>query len=169
LRHERLEEMTTTRASETAGAVSIRAAQAEDVARITALIEEAHLPPLFIDTFLAGFVLAERAGEMLGCGGLERYADAGVIRSVVVEPRAQGLGIGRQLSERLIAAASETGARELYLFTQDASDFWAHLGFADVRLDEWSAAPRACWQYQFISLNPEALPEIRTMRMYLRA
>ena len=159
--------MTTTRASKAAGAVSLRAAGAEDVARMTALIAEAHLPPLFIDTFLAGFVVAERAGAMLGCGGLEMYAEAGVIRSVVVDPPAHGLGIGRLLAERLMAAAREDGARELYLFTQDARDFWAHLGFADVTLDEWSAAPRACWQYQFISQNPESLPEIRTMRLQL--
>lgn len=159
--------MTTTRASGAAGAVTLRVAGAEDVAQMTALIAEAHLPPLFIDTFLAGFVVAERAGEMLGCGGLEMYGDAGVIRSVVVEPQAQGLGIGRLVSERLIAAAREDGARELYLFTQDARNFWAHLGFADVRLDEWATEPRACWQYQFISQNPEALPEIRTMRRYL--
>jgi len=146
--------------------VTVRAARPEDVARMTQLIAEAQLPPLFIEEFLDGFVAAERDGEVIACGGVEVYGPGAVVRSVVVDEHAQGLGLGRLLSERLIDQGRAAGARDFYLFTVDAWPFWQHLGFADVTLDAWIEEPRACWQYQFISQNPGTIPGMRSMWMH---
>jgi N-acetylglutamate synthase-like GNAT family acetyltransferase len=142
-----------------------RRARPDDVPRMAALIASANLPPLFIDEFLGGFVIADCAGEIAGVGGLEIYGESGVIRSVVVDERARGWGLGRAMSELLIEDARAAGARTLYLMTEAALRFWKHLGFEEIALDAWPPEPRACWQWQFVSRHRAAMPEVHTMRM----
>jgi len=148
---------------------AFRPASLADVPRMAGLIAEAHLPPIFIEEFIDGFLAADVAGQVGACGGVEMYDDCAVIRSVVVDPSARGLGLGGQLAERLIALARARGARDVYLFTQDAREFWKHCGFIDVALDEWRGPARACWQYQFISQNPEMAAGIHTMWLAVSA
>ena len=143
--------------------VTFRPACAADVPRMVELIAGANLPPAFVEEYLDGFIAAERDGEIIACGGVEMYEDSAVIRSVVVDEAAQGLGLGRRLAELLMAHARDAGAVDLYLFTADALPFWQQAGFAEVTLEEWREAPRACWQYQFISQNRSIMPDIHTM------
>ena len=146
-----------------AESVSYRRAITGDLPRLAELIGSAHLPPLFIEEYLDGFIAAERGGEIWACGGLEMYEDSGVIRSVVVDERGRGLGLGRRVAEMLLADARKAGARDVYLFTGDAVSFWMLFGFVEVGLADWKTAPRLCWQYQFLSQNHDIVPDIRTM------
>jgi amino-acid N-acetyltransferase len=146
-----------------------RRAHPEDIPRIGSLIASANLPPLFINEFLGGFVVADCDGVILGVGGLELYGDNGVIRSVVVDERARGWGLGRSMSELLIEDARQAGARTLYLFTAEALGFWRHLGFEEIGLEDWAQEPRECWQWQFVSLHREAMSDVHTMRIALGA
>jgi N-acetylglutamate synthase-like GNAT family acetyltransferase len=127
------------------------------------LISSAELPAAFVDEFLDEFVVAELGGTVIGCGGVEMYETCAIIRSVVVEPTAQGAGIGREIAQRLMDAARAAGATDLYLFTAQAHPFWLLLGFVDVTFEEWKAPARANWQYQFLSQNREMVPDIHTM------
>ena len=133
----------------------VRRGKRGDEPRLAQLIAEAHLPPLFIEEFLPGFAVVEHEGEIVGCGGLELYDDCGVIRSVVTGESARGLGFGRRISDLLIEDARAFGATDLYLFTMDAWEFWKHLGFVDIPLEEWKMPPRASWQYQFNEMNSQ--------------
>ncbi len=144
-------------------AVGFRRARAEDVPRFIELIAGASMPPLFVEDHIGGFVAAERDGAIIGCGGVEIYDDCAVIRSVVVDESARGLGLGRQLVDLLIADARTAVTTDLYLFTGDAWAFWKGLGFVDVTFDEWKAAPRMCWQYQFLSQNTDVDWDVHTM------
>ena len=143
--------------------VTFRPALAPDVPRMVKLMSAAHLPPLFIEEYLSGFIAAERGGAIIACGGAELYGDCAVIRSVVVDGTGRGLGLGGRLAEMLMATARESGASDFYLFTADALPFWQHYGFAEIALEDWKAAPRACWQYQFISQNHDLIPEVHPM------
>lgn len=131
----------------------MRRAQEEDIPRIVQLIVSANLPPLFVPEYLGGFVVAEQDGDVVACGGLEMYASCGVIRSVVVDERLRGTGVGKRLWQLLEADARNTAATDLYLFTGDAHDFWQRLGFEDKALDDWKPEAQINWQYQFISQN----------------
>ena len=133
--------------------ITYRRGALPDVPRMIELMAAASLPPLFVEEYIEGFIAAECDGEIWACGGLEMYGDCGVIRSVVVDEPGRGLGVGRRIAEMLIADAQGAGASDLYLFTGDAVEFWKRLGFAEVTFDEWKAAPRMCWQYQFLSQN----------------
>jgi N-acetylglutamate synthase-like GNAT family acetyltransferase len=144
--------------------VTFRPARAADVPRMVDLIAGANLPPAFVEEYLDGFIAAERDGEIIACGGVEMYEDSAVIRSVVVDEAARGLGLGRRLADLLMAHARDAGAMDLYLFTADALPFWQQRGFVEVTVDEWRDAPRACWQYQFISQNRGLMADVHTMR-----
>ena len=143
--------------------VTFRPATTEDIPRMVDLISSAELPAAFIAEFLDGFVVAERDGAVVACGGIETYESCAVIRSVVVDPPAQGSGIGVEIARRLMDAARAAGATDLYLFTAEAHAFWLRLGFIDVTFEEWKDPARACWQYQFLSQNRTIVPDIHTM------
>ena len=143
--------------------VTFRDARAGDVPRMAELMAAAHLPPLFIEEHLAGFVAGDRAGELIACGGIEMYEDCAVIRSVVVDESGRGLGLGGKLAEMLMTNARNAGATDFYLFTADALPFWQRYDFAEITFEEWKDAPRACWQYQFLSQNRDLVPDVHTM------
>jgi amino-acid N-acetyltransferase len=149
--------------SRPASAVTFRSARPDDVPRIVHLISSAELPAAFVTEFLDGFVVAVRDSSVIACGGVERYENCAVIRSVVVDPAARGEGIGGEVAQRLMAAARVAGATDLYLFTELAHPFWLRLGFADVAFEAWKPPARANWQYQFLSQNRDVVPGIHTM------
>lgn len=143
--------------------VAFRAAHPRDLPRIAELIAAAHLPPLFIEEHLDGFIAAQRDDDLIGCGGVEIYGDCAVIRSVVVDESGRGLGLGGRLAELLMQKGRDAGASDLYLFTADALPFWQHYGFIEVSCSDWKDAARANWQYQFISQNLDLIPDLHTM------
>jgi amino-acid N-acetyltransferase len=143
--------------------VLFRPARADDVPRMMELIAGAHMPAMFVEEHMGGFIAAERDGELVACGGIEMYEDSGLIRSVVVDETGRGLGLGGKLAELLIAKGLDAGAADLYLFTGDALQFWARFGFAEVTFEEWRDPARLSWQYQFLSQNRELVPDIHTM------
>lgn len=143
--------------------VTFRPARADDIQRMAELMAAAHLPPLFIEEYLDGFIAADRAGEVIACGGVEMYGDSAVIRSVVVDEAGRGLGLGGKLAEALMSNARDAGASDLYLFTADALPFWQRHGFAEITFEDWRDAPRACWQYQFVSQNRDVVPDVHPM------
>jgi amino-acid N-acetyltransferase len=147
-------------------ALHYRRGREADLTALAALIAAADLPPLFIAEFIGGFAVAEHAGDLVACGGLEMYDDAGVIRSVVVHPEAQGLGLGRVVSELLIEDARLSGVSRAYLFTAEAAEFWRHLGFEDLPLEEWSIPPRASWQYRYVSEHRDEMAAIGVRGMW---
>src|SRR5436853_580913 len=112
--------------------IVFRPARANDLPRMVELIAGANLPPLFISEYLDGFIAADRDGETIACGGVEIYGDGAVIRSVVVDQSARGLGLGGRLAEMLIERARDADATDIYLFTADALPFWQHYGFVEV-------------------------------------
>lgn len=143
--------------------VTFRPAHPPDVPRMVELMAAAHLPPLFVEEYLDGFIAAEFGGAVIACGGIELYDDCAVLRSVVVDDAGRGRGLGGRLAELLMTRAREAGASDLYLFTADALPFWQHYGFEEVALEDWKAAPRACWQYQFIQQNGDLVPDVHAM------
>jgi arsenate reductase len=75
------------------------------------------------------FVVARRAGEVVGVAGLERHGDAAILRGVEVAPELRGTGLGIALTaERLVAAQGE-GVGVVYLLTTTAPMFFLRFGF----------------------------------------
>jgi amino-acid N-acetyltransferase len=74
-----------------------------------------------------------------GFVGIERYGQAALLRSLVVAPEAKGKGYGSALVRFAAEQASGTDVSELWLLTNTAAPFFAHLGW---RLRARSDAPQ---------------------------
>lgn len=61
------------------------------------------------------YVLAERAGEVVGYAGLAASGAEADVQTVAVAPSAQGTGVGRVLLDALVAEAARRGAAAVLL------------------------------------------------------
>lgn len=141
-------------------AIDIVPARADQRDAVAALLTAAALPLGGVDAqFPRGYVVAIDAGAVIGAAGLERHGDAGVLRSVVVEPRARGQGLGQALSADRVAAARDLGLTAVYLLTTTAADFYLRLGFAPCARAEVPAAVAA--SIEFASVCPASAACLR--------
>ena len=79
-------------------------AWAADLDRIVSLLSEADLPTVGVAEILDSFLVIRDRGIVVAAGVVERHGDDGLLRSVVVEPGSQGLGLGKQIASALIAS-----------------------------------------------------------------
>lgn len=108
----------------------LRPATPADLPSVLAVLADAELPPDGIAAPLAGFVVAEQGGRIVGLAGLETYGTAGLLRSVAVRPDGRNGGTGRRLVERVLQDARAAGLRDVYLLTTSAADYFPRFGFA---------------------------------------
>jgi amino-acid N-acetyltransferase len=105
-----------------------------DLASACALLRSAGLPLAGVEQHFDGFWTVRAADDRLaGVAGSERYGASWLLRSLAVDPAFRGRGIGSALLAAVVAEARERGAREIFLLTTDADDFFAARGFRVVR------------------------------------
>ncbi|MGQ0643236.1 MAG: arsenic resistance N-acetyltransferase ArsN2 [Gemmatimonadaceae bacterium] len=143
--------------------VTIRAAQADDLAAVRELLIAAQLPLDGLeDQFGDSYAIAESDGRIIGAEGIETYEDAGLLRSAVVDTRWRGRGVGDALTRDRLAWARARGLREVYLLTTTASDYFPRHGFERVLR---ASAPAALQRSREFA---EACPDTAvTMRLLL--
>ena len=105
-------------------------AQAEDMERITRLLQVNNLPYSDIKESPVEFIVAKTGDDLIGCIGLEQYGREGLLRSFAVEPHLQNKGIGKELYTRLLHHASNNNIKTLHLLTDTARDYFAKMGFS---------------------------------------
>jgi amino-acid N-acetyltransferase len=78
------------------------------------------------------FVVAEVDGRVVGCAALHvLWADLAEVRTVAVDPEAQGRGTGGLLLQRLLRRAVDLGVRRVFCLTFETA-FFARHGFVPV-------------------------------------
>lgn len=104
---------------------------AADLTSVQALLRESQLPYADLtEAHMSDFLLARDAGAVIrGCIGLERYGAAGLLRSLAVDGSMRSAGIGQHLLQQLLAHATTSGLRRLYLLTTTAEAFFSSRGF----------------------------------------
>lgn len=112
-------------------AAAVRPAVKEDLPLVRELLEAAALPTESIGTGSTAFFVAEGAGSILGCAGLERYGEDALFRSLAVRASLRGKGFGELLTRHVLSAASDGGARRAVLLTESAAPFFRRLGFVE--------------------------------------
>ncbi len=125
----------------------IRDATPTDLPAVRQLLRDADLPLAGIPEDLKGFLVAERE-TIVGAIGLERYADAGLLRSAVVAPSARGSGIGEALVQALMSHAGAAGVRDLVLLTTTALDWFPRFGFTRITRAEAPESLHASAEFQ---------------------
>ena len=78
------------------------------------------------------FFVAERGGEVVGCGALHvLWEDLAEVRTVAVAPDLRGHGIGQLLLSRLLEQAQEVGVARVFCLTFETG-FFARNGFVEI-------------------------------------
>ncbi len=113
---------------------SIEAAEVQDLAAVQALLRGSQLPYVDLtEAHMADFLVARDAdGSVKGSIGLERYASAGLLRSLVVDSSIRRAGVGQALLQSLQVHAAATGIERLYLLTTTATSFFKARGFCSL-------------------------------------
>ncbi len=119
-------------------ALIVRRARTSDVPDIKRLIDiyagrillEKNLVTLF--EAVQEFWVAEVDGEVVGCGALHvLWADLGEIRTVAVDPRVRGRGVGHLVVGRLVEVARELELERVFVLTFEV-DFFGRHGFVEI-------------------------------------
>jgi len=126
----------------------IQPAEPRDLPAVRRLLETQHLPLDGIDAHVSTMVVAKQGSEVVGAAAVELYADGALLRSVVVDPRIQGQGLGHRLSEAALSIAAGRGTRTAFLLTTTAEKFFPKLGFEQIVRDEVPASVRASIEFQ---------------------
>ena len=116
----------------------MRRARTSDVADIKRLVDiyagrillEKNLVTLY--EAVQEFWVAEDAGEVVGCGALHvLWADLGEVRTVAVDPKVKGRGIGHAIVDQLLKVARELQLQRLFVLTFETEFFGRH-GFTEI-------------------------------------
>ena len=126
----------------------IEAARSSDLQGITGLLERRHLPLAGVVDHLETMLVARDGGRIVGTAGLELYADGALLRSVAVDPDAQGRGLGQELTGAALRLAETHGRETVFLLTTTAEGFFPKFGFEIVTRDEVPASVRASVEFQ---------------------
>lgn len=122
-----------------ASALVVRPARTTDVRRIRALVdtyapERRLLSKATVTLYesVQEFLVAERDGEVVGCGGLHvMWEDLAEVRTLAVQPSVHGHGIGGILLDRLIDRATRIGVGRVFCLTFEVGFFTRH-GFHEI-------------------------------------
>jgi amino-acid N-acetyltransferase len=135
--------------------VRLRKARPGDVAQMLAIIGDYARRDLLLPRTeaslrarLPDFIVAEAAGEVVGCGALTALGPGiGEVRTLAVREDQAGRGIGRRIVLRLLDLAGERGFSEVLALTRRVS-FFAALDFEVTRrerfVDKLAADCQAC-------------------------
>ena len=116
--------------------VDITPATAGDLGRVLELLEHNHLPRAEIEHHVDTLLVAREGDRIVGCGAVELYGKAGLVRSIAVDLPHRGLGLGIQLTEAVLALARSHGLKTVYLLTETAQDFFPRFGFITIERSE---------------------------------
>lgn len=131
---------------------AIEPARPEDAAAIAALLRAAGLPHEDFGAHLAHFLVMREAGMVVAAIGCERHGPEALLRSLVVAPDRQGLGVGDRLVRELSRQAKAWGVRRFFLLTTTTEKFFATRGFA--RVERAAVPPAVAATEEFRSLCP---------------
>jgi amino-acid N-acetyltransferase len=116
----------------------VRRARASDVPAIKRLVDtysgkillEKNLVTLY--EAVQEFWVAEHEGEVVGCGALHvLWSDLGEVRTVAVDPKMTGYGIGHVIVDRLIDVARDLQLKRLFVLTFEV-EFFGRYGFTEI-------------------------------------
>ncbi len=130
-----------------AEAVILRPAREEDIPAIVDLVngyaaQNLMLPrtPEEVRRTLKTWVVAESEGRVVGCAALARLSpELAEIRSLAVDPKHVGRGIGGRIVQALVEIAREEGIKQVAALTLRQS-FFERQGFQVV--DRWELSPK---------------------------
>jgi amino-acid N-acetyltransferase len=128
--------------------LAIERATPDDGPSMLALLAASGLPTAGLIDHLGSAYVARRGGRIVGTAALELYEDGALLRSVAVDERERGGGLGRLLTERAIDAADARELAAVFLLTTAAEEYFTRFGFAVIGREQVPESLRASVEFQ---------------------
>jgi amino-acid N-acetyltransferase len=153
----------------TAQSYTIRTSTPADVGAIVALIE-LNVPsgellprsPEFVQMHGDHFIVAESQGRVVGCVHLDEYAPSlAEVRSLAVDPGAQGMGVGAGLVAALERRARSRGYATVFAVS-NSGEFFRRLGYEERHIPELDRERSAVSKYK--GVHAKDLEPVQTSR-----
>ncbi len=125
----------------------IEKAQPEDLDSIILLMKKQKLVSEEIKEHLENFYVIKYENEIIGCAGIEHYEDVGLLRSVAIDTRFQGKGLGKKIVSKMLSVAQEKGIVYLYLLTDTAENFFKRFSFKIISRNKVDKRIKQTYEY----------------------
>lgn len=127
--------------------IAIELVSITDQPAVLALLEQSGLPKAGLSEHWATTLVARSGGTIVGSAALEMYGTAALLRSVAVDQRWRGQGLGQQLTGAALSLARQQGVTSLYLLTETAAEFFPRFGFQPVPRSQVAPAVQASVEF----------------------
>ncbi len=141
------------------GEVVITPLQSNDLPDVLHLLARCGLPEAGLAEHVATMLVAQVDGRVVGSAGVELYEGAALLRSVAVDTDLRGQGVGGRLVTSALALAQASQAREVYLLTETAADYFAQRGFMPIGRD--LVHPQVAASVEFTTACPTSAQAMR--------
>lgn len=122
----------------------------DDLPDVLRLLEESALPREGVAEHFEDFLVARVDDRLVGCVGMEHYGESALLRSLAVAPSRRGQGLGRALTDRLLADARRRSVKRVFLLTETAAHFFAAAGFDRIPREDADAAVRESAEFRTV-------------------
>jgi N-acetylglutamate synthase-like GNAT family acetyltransferase/2-polyprenyl-3-methyl-5-hydroxy-6-metoxy-1,4-benzoquinol methylase len=129
-------------------AARVESATAEDLPAVEQLLHQSNLPIAGLHEIMNSTLVARQNGNLVGVIGLERYGDAGLMRSFAVAKGWRGRGVGKNLGNALLQRAAADGLKKVYLLTNTIRELAAGHGFREIPREQVPAAVRESVEFR---------------------
>jgi amino-acid N-acetyltransferase len=137
----------------------IEPASPADLDAIVALLVASRLPTEGIAAHLTNALVVRDGATLVGVAALELYPGGALLRSVAVDDRVRGRGLGQRLVEAILARARQLGVPAVFLLTETAAAFYSRFGFERITRADVPEDVKA--SVEFVSLCPATATVMR--------
>ncbi len=110
----------------------LRKATSADVPAVRRLLSAAKLPLEGLDDHRERLWVWVQDGHVVGAIAYEAYGEAGLLRSLIVDPAQRGTGLGGALLHAGLGEMRKAGLRDAYGLTTTIPDWLARLGWTEL-------------------------------------
>ncbi|MDI9357114.1 MAG: arsenic resistance N-acetyltransferase ArsN2 [Chitinophagaceae bacterium] len=116
--------------------IKYKTANLKDIPQIQKLLNKYQLPYEDVITSKVLFIIALANGQIIGCIGMEKKENNGLLRSFVVEERFQKQGVGNELFKISLDEARKEKTKVMHLLTTTAETYFCKKGFVKTNRNE---------------------------------
>ncbi|MEM7485999.1 MAG: arsenic resistance N-acetyltransferase ArsN2 [Bacteroidota bacterium] len=111
-----------------------------DFEKVKNLLKENGLPYEDLRSSKVAFLTSKSGSEIIGCIGIEKYGEDGLLRSFAVTEDSKNKGVGGKLLNKLMDESKKEGIKKMHLLTTTADQYFLKKGFSIAKRME---APKA--------------------------
>jgi len=112
--------------------IQIQKATTDQFDSVCQLLATENLPTVDINPLLENFFVAIDNNAISGVIGMDKYGQAGLLRSAIVRKDYRNTGVASALVNHLFEHAKSRGIQSLYLITNTAEEYFKKKGFEKI-------------------------------------